>query len=83
MISSSEKQIAMIAERAICLPKLEETVWIWIFVVWNCFATASLSALVSGPFSVCSRSWKLLYSSPLRLLPRPWTTGSLPNFVVC
>ena len=61
MISSSEKRTAMIAERAICLPKLAETVWIWIFVVWNCFAIASLSALVCGPFSVRRRSWKLLY----------------------
>jgi hypothetical protein len=30
MIRSSEKRIAMIAPRAICFPKLAETVWIWI-----------------------------------------------------
>ena len=38
------------------------------------------SAVVLVSLSVGSRSWKLLYSSPLTAEPRPWTTGSFPKF---
>jgi hypothetical protein len=61
MIRSSEKRIATIAPRAICRPKLAETVWIWLEISWPLpkrFVMRFERLLVSSELSDFSRSWK-------------------------
>src|SRR5947207_13921698 len=67
--------IATIAERAICLPKLEETL-----VIWRLCASKRDWRSWSSLFWFADdrdfiRVWKFSYLSEPKVLPRPWMTA--------
>ena len=74
----------MIAERAICLPKLDDTFLTPGATAFTFVVRSSWSLFCCCVVSFLRRIWKLEYSSPFVDLPRPCTTASFrPIASVC
>ncbi len=76
MITISENATAQRADRAICLPKLDETFFTPGESALMLVLSAASRRSCCGLVSFLSLIWKFLYSSPFWDCPRPCTTAS-------